>query len=133
MKGLLLIPINSVGLENDALEKSFLSFLSSNMILSLLFRPEGKKIFESCSLDPKANTWFLPITKKCIMPESNWGSRWWRNWIGKRRDSSCKISNETVAGIGISFKDKDIKQLNKLIKITSSSFLYYLFFYYIVY
>ncbi|KAL2223543.1 UNVERIFIED_CONTAM: Protein Ycf2, partial [Sesamum indicum] len=22
------------------------------------------------------------------MPESNWGSRWWRNWIGKKRDSS---------------------------------------------
>lgn len=45
------------------------------------------------------------------MPESNWGSRWWRNWIRKKRDSSCKISNETVAGIEISFKEKDIKYL----------------------
>ncbi|KAL2904047.1 Protein Ycf2 [Bienertia sinuspersici] len=45
------------------------------------------------------------------MPESNRGSRWWRNWIGKKRDSSCKISNEIVAGIEISFKEKDIKYL----------------------
>ncbi|KAL2905280.1 Protein Ycf2 [Bienertia sinuspersici] len=45
------------------------------------------------------------------MPESNQGSRWWRNWIGKKRDSSCKISNEIVAGIEISFKEKDIKYL----------------------
>ncbi|PPS01463.1 hypothetical protein GOBAR_AA19202 [Gossypium barbadense] len=48
----------------------------------------GKKISESCFLDPKESTWVLPITKKCIMPESNRGSRWWRNWIGKKRDSS---------------------------------------------
>nr|YP_010833686.1 Ycf2 [Geum japonicum]YP_010833704.1 Ycf2 [Geum japonicum]WFP43099.1 Ycf2 [Geum japonicum]WFP43119.1 Ycf2 [Geum japonicum] len=61
------------------------------------------------------------------MPESNWGSRWWRNWIGKKRDSSCKISrdssckisNETVAGIEISFKEKDIKYLEFL-------FVYYM-------
>ncbi|KAK9724118.1 hypothetical protein RND81_05G049400 [Saponaria officinalis] len=45
------------------------------------------------------------------MSESNQGSQWWRNWIGKKRDSSCKISNETVAGIEISFKEKDIKYL----------------------
>ncbi|KAK9663281.1 hypothetical protein RND81_O292500 [Saponaria officinalis] len=45
------------------------------------------------------------------MPESNRGSQWWRNWIGKKGDSSCKISNETVAGIEISFKEKDIKYL----------------------
>ena len=53
------------------------------------------------------------------MPESNWGSRWWRNWLGKKRDSSCKISNETVAGIEISFKEKDIKCLEFL-------FVYYI-------
>ncbi|CAK7323430.1 unnamed protein product [Dovyalis caffra] len=53
------------------------------------------------------------------MSESNWGSRWWRNWIGKKRDSSCKISNETVAGIEISFKEKDIKYLEFL-------FVYYM-------
>ncbi|GFP95623.1 protein ycf2 [Phtheirospermum japonicum] len=48
------------------------------------------------------------------MPESNWGSRWWRNWSGKKRDSSCKISNEIVAGIEILFKEKDIKYLEFL-------------------
>ena len=54
------------------------------------------------------------------MLESNWGSRWWRNWIGKKRDSSCKISNnEIVAGIEISFKEKDIKYLEFL-------FVYYI-------
>nr|QTI91282.1 Ycf2 [Leuchtenbergia principis] len=117
LRGLLPIPtMNSVGPRNDTLEKSF---WPSNMIVSLLFFLKGKKIYESCFLDPKESTWFLPITKKCIMPESNWGSRWWRNWIGKRRDSSCKISNETVAGIEISFKEKDIKYLEFL-------FVYYL-------
>ncbi|KAL3646610.1 Protein Ycf2 [Castilleja foliolosa] len=25
------------------------------------------------------------------MPESNWGSRWWRNWSGKKRDSSYNV------------------------------------------
>ncbi|KAL2934923.1 Protein Ycf2 [Bienertia sinuspersici] len=50
----------------------------------------------------------------CIMPESNQGSRWWRNWIGKKRDSSCKIFNEIVAGIEISFKEKDIKYLENV-------------------
>ncbi|KAH0730028.1 hypothetical protein KY289_001216 [Solanum tuberosum] len=59
-------------------------------------------------LNPKESTWVLAITKKCSMPESNWGSRWWRNWIGKKSDSSCKISNETVAGIEILFKEKKI-------------------------
>ncbi|KAI3869162.1 hypothetical protein MKX03_012784 [Papaver bracteatum] len=48
------------------------------------------------------------------MPDSNWGSRWWRNRIGKRWNSSCKISKETVAGIEISFKEKDIKYLEFL-------------------
>lgn len=47
------------------------------------------------------------------MSEFHWGSRWWRNWIGKKRDSnsSCKISNETIAGIEISFKEKNIEYL----------------------
>ena len=53
------------------------------------------------------------------MPESNWGSRWWRNWIGKKKDYSYKISKETVAGIEISFKEKDIKYLEFL-------FVYYM-------
>ena len=38
---------------------------------------------------------------------------------GKKRDSCCKISNETVAGIEISFKEKDIKYLEFL-------FVYYM-------
>lgn len=37
----------------------------------------------------------------------------------KKRDSSCKISNETVAGIEISFKEKDLKYLEFL-------FVYYM-------
>nr|QXV93522.1 hypothetical protein RF2 [Rubroshorea leprosula]QXV93523.1 hypothetical protein RF2 [Rubroshorea leprosula] len=111
LTGLLPIPMNSIGPRNDTLEESFLSSNINRLIVSLLSLPKGKKISESCFLDPEESTWVLPITKKCIMPESNWGSRWWRNWIGKKRDSSCKISNETLAGIEISFKEKDIKYL----------------------
>ncbi|KAB1208330.1 Protein Ycf2 [Morella rubra] len=113
LTGLLPIPMNFIGLRNDTLEESFGSSNINRLIVLLLYLPKGKKISESRFLDPKESTWALPITKnkKCIMPESNWGSRWWRNWIGKKRDSSCKISNETVAGIEISFKEKDIKYL----------------------
>nr|UEV65574.1 hypothetical protein RF2 [Sedum tricarpum]UEV65591.1 hypothetical protein RF2 [Sedum tricarpum] len=106
--------MNSIGPRNDTLEESFGSSNINRLIVSLLYLPKGKKISESCFLDPKESTWVLPITKKCIMPESNWGWRWWRNWIGKKKDSSCKISNETVAGIEISFKEKDIKYLGFL-------------------
>ncbi|KAL2896114.1 Protein Ycf2 [Bienertia sinuspersici] len=109
--GLLPIPMNSIGSRNDTLEKSFGSSNINRLIVLLLYLPKGKKISESYFLDPKESTWFLPITKKCIMLESNRGSRWWRNWIGKKRDSSCKISNEIIAGIEISFKEKDIKYL----------------------
>nr|YP_009825236.1 Ycf2 [Menispermum canadense]QBZ73921.1 Ycf2 [Menispermum canadense] len=111
LMGLLPIPMNSIGPRNDTLEESFGSSNINRLIVSLLYLPKGKKISESCFMDPKESTWVLPITKKCIMPESNWGSRWWRNRIGKKRDSSCKISNETVVGIEISFKEKDIKYL----------------------
>nr|YP_009873518.1 hypothetical protein RF2 [Acer pentaphyllum]YP_009873540.1 hypothetical protein RF2 [Acer pentaphyllum]QKT28553.1 hypothetical protein RF2 [Acer pentaphyllum]QKT28554.1 hypothetical protein RF2 [Acer pentaphyllum]QKY63130.1 Ycf2 [Acer pentaphyllum]QKY63152.1 Ycf2 [Acer pentaphyllum]QNH84415.1 Ycf2 [Acer pentaphyllum] len=111
LTGLLPIPMNSIGPRNDTLEESFGSSNINRLIVSLLDLPKGKKISESFFLDPKESTWVLPITKKCIMPESNWGSRWWRNWLGKKRDSGCKISNETVAGIEISFKEKDIKYL----------------------
>nr|YP_009661882.1 Ycf2 [Mimosa pudica]YP_009661900.1 Ycf2 [Mimosa pudica]QCT83227.1 Ycf2 [Mimosa pudica]QCT83245.1 Ycf2 [Mimosa pudica] len=119
LTGLLPIPMNSIGPRNDTLEESFESSNINRLIVSLLYLPKGQKISESSFLDPKESTWVLPITKKCIMPESNWGSRWWRNWIGKKRDSSCKISNETVAGIEISFKEKDIKYLEFL-------FVYYM-------
>ena len=111
--GLLPIPMNSIGPRNDTLEESVGSSNINRLIVSLLYLPKGKKIYESSFLNPKESTWVLPITKKCSMPESNWGSRWWRDWIGKRRDSSCKISisNETVAGIEILFKEKDLKYL----------------------
>ncbi|KAL5985168.1 Protein Ycf2 [Asimina triloba] len=114
LMGLLPIPMNSIGPRNDTLEESFWSSNINRLIVSLLYLPKGKKISKSCFMDPKESTWVLPITKKCRMPESNWGSRWWRNRIGKKRDSSCKISNETVAGIEISFKEKDIKYLEFL-------------------
>ena len=86
--GLLPIPMNSIGPRNDTLEESVGSSNINRLIVSLLYLPKGKKISESCFLNPKESTWVLPITKKCSMPESNWGSRWWRNWIGKKRDSS---------------------------------------------
>ncbi|GFP84837.1 protein ycf2, partial [Phtheirospermum japonicum] len=41
------------------------------------------------------------------------------HWSRKKRDSSCKISNETLAGIEIIFKEKDIKYLEFL-------FVYYM-------
>nr|ATL60393.1 Ycf2 [Cubanola domingensis] len=117
--GLLPIPMNSIGPRNDTLEESVGSSNINRLIVSLLYLPKGKKISESCFLNPKESTWVLPITKKCSIPESNWGSRWWRKWIGKKRDSSCKISNETTAGIEILFKEKDIKYLEFL-------FVYYM-------
>nr|YP_010150490.1 Ycf2 [Angelica cartilaginomarginata]QQV72331.1 Ycf2 [Angelica cartilaginomarginata] len=87
--GLLPIPMNSIGPRDDTLEESVGSSNINRLIVSLLYLPKGKKIAESCFLNPKESTWVLPITKKCSMPESNWGSRWWwRNWIGKKRDSS---------------------------------------------
>jgi len=119
LKGLLPIPMNSIGPRNDTSEESFGSCNINRLIVSLLYLTKGKKISESCFRDPKESTWVLPITQKCIMPESNWSSRWWRNWIGKKRGFCCKISNETVAGIDISFKEKDIKYLEFL-------FVYYM-------
>nr|YP_010320896.1 hypothetical protein RF2 [Parnassia longipetala]YP_010320917.1 hypothetical protein RF2 [Parnassia longipetala]UJP70726.1 hypothetical protein RF2 [Parnassia longipetala]UJP70747.1 hypothetical protein RF2 [Parnassia longipetala] len=116
LTGLFPIPMNSIGPRNDKLEESFGSSNINRLILSLLYR---KKISESGFLDPKESTWVLPITQKCIMPEYNWSSRWWRNWSGKKRDYSRKISNETIAGIEISFKEKDLKYLEFL-------FVYYM-------
>nr|YP_010474380.1 hypothetical protein RF2 [Corydalis benecincta]YP_010474391.1 hypothetical protein RF2 [Corydalis benecincta]UVH68667.1 hypothetical protein RF2 [Corydalis benecincta]UVH68678.1 hypothetical protein RF2 [Corydalis benecincta] len=109
LRGLLPLPMNSIGPRNDTLFRA-----SHRLVVSLLYLPKGKKISESGFMDPKGSPWVLPITQKCIMPESNWGSRWWRNWIGKNRDSSCKISKETLAGIEISFKEKDIQYLEFL-------------------
>nr|YP_010316919.1 hypothetical chloroplast RF2 [Anoectochilus formosanus]YP_010316938.1 hypothetical chloroplast RF2 [Anoectochilus formosanus]UNB13571.1 hypothetical chloroplast RF2 [Anoectochilus formosanus]UNB13590.1 hypothetical chloroplast RF2 [Anoectochilus formosanus] len=114
LMGLLPIPMNSIGPRNETLEESFWSYNRNRLIVSLLYLPKGKNISESCFMDPQESTWVLPRKKKRIMPESNRGSRWWRNRIGKKRDSSCKILNETVAGIEISFKEKDSKYLEFL-------------------
>nr|YP_009689001.1 Ycf2 [Paris japonica]YP_009689018.1 Ycf2 [Paris japonica]QEL51632.1 Ycf2 [Paris japonica]QEL51649.1 Ycf2 [Paris japonica] len=114
LMGLLPIPMNSLGPRNETLEESFWSSNINRLIVSLLYLPKRQNSSESCFMDPQESTWVLPINKKCIMPESNRGSRWWRNRIGKKRDSSCKVSNETVAGIEISFKDKDSKYLEFL-------------------
>ncbi|WOK99882.1 hypothetical protein Cni_G08594 [Canna indica] len=114
LMGLLPIPMNSIRPRNETLEESFWSSNINRLIVSLLYLPKGKKISESCFMDPQESTWVLPINKKCIMPEYNRSSRWWRNQIGKKRDSSCKISKETVAGIEISFKEKDSKYLEFL-------------------
>ncbi|KAM0044127.1 Protein Ycf2 A [Helianthus debilis subsp. tardiflorus] len=94
--GLLPIPMNSIGPRNVTLEESVGSSNINRLIVSLLYLPKGKKIYESSFLNSK---------------ESTWGSRWWRDWIGKKSDSSCKISNETVAGIEILFNEKDLKYL----------------------
>nr|AGW04709.1 hypothetical chloroplast protein [Matelea biflora] len=93
--GLLPIPMNSIGPRNDTLEESVGSSNINRLIVSLLYLPKGKKISESCFLNPKESTWVLPITKKCSIPESNWGSRWWRNWIGKKRDSRSSLVQVT--------------------------------------
>ncbi|MFS8008641.1 hypothetical protein Hanom_Chr14g01275171 [Helianthus anomalus] len=99
-------------LNGYTLEESVRSSNINRLIVLLLYLPKGKKkIYESSFLNLKESTWVLPITKMCSMPESNWGSRRWRDWIGKKSDSSCKISNEIVAGIEILFKEKDLKYL----------------------
>nr|YP_009269933.1 hypothetical chloroplast RF21 [Neottia acuminata]ANT72840.1 hypothetical chloroplast RF21 [Neottia acuminata] len=109
LMGLLPIPMNSIRPRNETLEESFWSSNRNRLIVSLLYLPKGKKISESCFMDPQESTWALP--KKCIMSKSNRGSRWWRNRIGKKRDYSCQISKETVVGIEISFKEKDSKYM----------------------
>ncbi|XKW59181.1 DUF825 domain-containing protein [Candidatus Phytoplasma australasiaticum] len=70
----------------------------NRLIVSLLYLPKGKKISESSFLNRKESTGVLSITK---------------------RNSSCKISNETVAEIEILFKEKDSKSLEFL-------FVYYM-------
>ncbi|CAD5197647.1 unnamed protein product [Musa acuminata subsp. malaccensis] len=88
--------VNSIGPRNETLEESFRSSNINRLIVSFLYLPKGKKISESCFMDPQESTWVLPINKKCIMPESNRSSVV-EEPDRKKRDSSCKISNETVA------------------------------------
>nr|GLL25374.1 Ycf2 [Ipomoea trifida] len=96
--GFLPIPMNSTGPRNDRLEEAVGSSNINRLIVSLLYLPKGKKISESSFLNRKESTGVLSITK---------------------RNSSCKISNETVAEIEILFKEKDSKSLEFL-------FVYYM-------
>nr|YP_010282652.1 hypothetical chloroplast RF21 [Elatostema stewardii]YP_010282671.1 hypothetical chloroplast RF21 [Elatostema stewardii]UHM25403.1 hypothetical chloroplast RF21 [Elatostema stewardii]UHM25422.1 hypothetical chloroplast RF21 [Elatostema stewardii] len=57
LTGLLPIPMNFIGPRNDTLEESFGSSNINRLIVSLLYLPKGKKISESCFLDPKESTW----------------------------------------------------------------------------
>nr|YP_009436360.1 hypothetical chloroplast RF2 [Cyphia belfastica]YP_009436385.1 hypothetical chloroplast RF2 [Cyphia belfastica]ATG26538.1 hypothetical chloroplast RF2 [Cyphia belfastica]ATG26563.1 hypothetical chloroplast RF2 [Cyphia belfastica] len=85
--GLLPIPMNSIGPRNDTLEESVESSNINRLIISLLYLPKGKKISESSFLNPKEST--------RVLPKSNRGSRWCRNWIGKKWDSSqLKVSSD---------------------------------------
>nr|YP_010287005.1 hypothetical protein RF2 [Limnobium laevigatum]YP_010287022.1 hypothetical protein RF2 [Limnobium laevigatum]UKT61085.1 hypothetical protein RF2 [Limnobium laevigatum]UKT61086.1 hypothetical protein RF2 [Limnobium laevigatum] len=114
LMGLLPIPTNRIGPINDRLEESFWSSNLNRLSVLLLHFPKGKNIDENCFMDSQESTWVLPINKgnpKSIMPESKRGSRWWRKGFGS---PSCKISNETVAGIEISFKEKDSKYMEFL-------------------
>nr|YP_009340542.1 hypothetical chloroplast RF2 [Porterella carnosula]YP_009340551.1 hypothetical chloroplast RF2 [Porterella carnosula]APQ40114.1 hypothetical chloroplast RF2 [Porterella carnosula]APQ40125.1 hypothetical chloroplast RF2 [Porterella carnosula] len=84
LKGLLPLAMTSSGPRNDTLEESVASSTINRFIVSLLYLRKGKQIPESSFLNPKEST---PRTKKS---RTNWGLRWCRNWIRKRRwrDSS---------------------------------------------
>nr|ASA38238.1 hypothetical chloroplast RF2 [Lobelia sp. 2 EBK-2017]ASA38263.1 hypothetical chloroplast RF2 [Lobelia sp. 2 EBK-2017] len=82
LKGLLPLAMTSSGPRNDTLEESVASSNINRFIVSLLYLRKGKQISESSFLNPKEST---PRTKKS---STNWGFRWCRNWIRKRRYSS---------------------------------------------
>lgn len=54
LKGLLPIPMNSIGPRNDTSEESFGSCNINRLIVSLLYLTKGKKISESCFRDRKS-------------------------------------------------------------------------------
>nr|YP_010565550.1 hypothetical chloroplast RF21 [Yoania prainii]UZA66662.1 hypothetical chloroplast RF21 [Yoania prainii] len=100
---------NYIGPIKETLEKYFWSFNRNRLIVSLLYIPKIKNIFESQFLDPQESTWIIPINKKCIINESNQVSHLWRKHIVKKKDYSYHISNiynKIIAGIEISFKYK---------------------------
>ncbi|CAN7027809.1 unnamed protein product [Brassica oleracea var. botrytis] len=53
LKGLLPIPMNSIGPINDTSEESFGFSNINRLIVSLLYLTKGKKISESCFRDPR--------------------------------------------------------------------------------
>nr|YP_008964910.1 hypothetical protein RF2 [Schwalbea americana]YP_008964925.1 hypothetical protein RF2 [Schwalbea americana]CDJ38675.1 hypothetical protein RF2 [Schwalbea americana]CDJ38700.1 hypothetical protein RF2 [Schwalbea americana] len=55
-RGLLPIPMNSIGPRNDTLEESVGSSNINRLIVSLLYLPKGKKLSESCFLNPKGSS-----------------------------------------------------------------------------
>nr|UZA66637.1 hypothetical chloroplast RF21 [Yoania japonica] len=104
------ISMNYIGPIKETLEKYFWSYNRNRLIVSLLYIPKIKNIFESRFLDYQEITWIIPINKKCIINESNQVSHLWRKYIvKKKKDYSYhifNIYNEIVAGIEISLKYK---------------------------
>nr|QWL22922.1 hypothetical protein RF2 [Cassytha capillaris] len=63
LMGFLPIPINSIGTQNDPLKEDFRSSYINRLIVSLLFFRKGKKIDESCFVDPKQTTSVLQMER----------------------------------------------------------------------
>ena len=55
--------VNSIGPRNETLEESFRSSNINRLIVSFLYLPKGKKISESCFMDPQESTCVLRISK----------------------------------------------------------------------
>ncbi|KAH0446718.1 hypothetical protein IEQ34_024440 [Dendrobium chrysotoxum] len=105
LMGLLPIPMNSIGPRKETLEESFWSSNRNRLIVSLLF-------LRVVSWIRKRVLGFSQERKSvsCLNLTGVRGG----GGTGSERDSSCQISNETVAGIEISFKEKDSKYLEFL-------------------
>nr|YP_009403598.1 hypothetical chloroplast RF2 [Hippobroma longiflora]YP_009403621.1 hypothetical chloroplast RF2 [Hippobroma longiflora]ASA34790.1 hypothetical chloroplast RF2 [Hippobroma longiflora]ASA34815.1 hypothetical chloroplast RF2 [Hippobroma longiflora] len=105
LKGLLPLSMTSSGPRNDTLEESVASSNINRFIVSLLYLRKGKQISESSFLNPKEST---PRTKKS---STNWGLRWCRNWIRKRRYSSQLKGSSDQDFDSISNEDSDYHTL----------------------
>nr|YP_009339651.1 hypothetical chloroplast RF2 [Lobelia anceps]YP_009339674.1 hypothetical chloroplast RF2 [Lobelia anceps]APQ39043.1 hypothetical chloroplast RF2 [Lobelia anceps]APQ39068.1 hypothetical chloroplast RF2 [Lobelia anceps] len=100
LKGLLPLSMTSSGPRNDTLEESVASSNINRFIVSLLYLRKGKEISESSFLNPKST----PRTKKS---STNWGLRWCRNWIRKKRYSSQLKGSSDQDFDSISNKDSE--------------------------
>nr|YP_009340617.1 Ycf2 protein [Wimmerella hederacea]YP_009340639.1 Ycf2 protein [Wimmerella hederacea]APQ40189.1 hypothetical chloroplast RF2 [Wimmerella hederacea]APQ40213.1 hypothetical chloroplast RF2 [Wimmerella hederacea] len=100
LKGLLPLSMTSSGPRNDTLEESVASSNINRFIVSLLYLRKGKQISESSFLNPKST----PRTKKS---STNWGLRWCRNWIRKKRYSSQLKGSSDQDFDSISNKDSE--------------------------
>nr|YP_009994350.1 Ycf2 protein [Cuscuta africana]YP_009994403.1 Ycf2 protein [Cuscuta africana]QNP08474.1 Ycf2 protein [Cuscuta africana]QNP08475.1 Ycf2 protein [Cuscuta africana] len=106
LRGLLPIPLNCTGSKKDPLKQAS-GFSNINKLSVLLLScPTGKvkNLSKSFLLNPKATNAneVIPITKGGSSPESNWGSQWWRDFIGQKGTASF---NEMLAGMDILFKE----------------------------